>query len=102
MISEVEGNCALADDVDTPVEIRSEAKISDAEGKRDDVSINVRFHPDGAVNTIDARPQRFSPQEWFYRLCRADGSKYQVFAGGRGRFRIQRGAFEALLNQYPN
>ncbi|MGO9674365.1 MAG: hypothetical protein ACLPSF_09415 [Methylocella sp.] len=102
MISEFEGDCAVADAVDTVVDIRSEAAINAGGGKRDEVSINVRFHPDGSVNTIDALPRQFGRQEWFYRLCRAEDSKYQVFAGGRGRFRIQRDSFEAILIQNPN
>jgi hypothetical protein len=91
MASEVEGNCAVLDRVEAPVETRSAAPV--AAGT---VNVNVRFHPDGTVNIIDALPRHCSGQQWFYRLCRAEGAKFEVFAGGRGRFRIEPAAFEAL------
>jgi hypothetical protein len=92
MTSEVEGNCAVLDRVDAPVETGAEAAPI-AAGM---VNVNVRFHPDGTVNMIDALPRHCSGQQWFYRLCRAEGAKFEVFAGGRGRFRIEPDAFEAL------
>ncbi len=98
---ELEGNCAVADDVNSSVEVRFEPAARGGQNC-DEVTVNVRFHPDGAVNSIDALPRQFSRQEWFYRLCRAEASKYEVFAGGRGRFRIDRTGFEALSNPYPN
>ena len=66
----------------------------------DDVLIHVRFHPNGLVTTIDRLPAHLSPQDWFYGLCYAAPSNYQVFASGRGFFRIQRSSFEAILSQY--
>ena len=91
MTSEVEGNCAVLDRVEAPVETRSAAPVAAST-----VNINVRFHPDGTVNMIDALPRHCSGQQWFYRLCRAEGAKFEVYAGGRGRFRVEPAAFEAL------
>ena len=51
MTSEVEGNCAVLDRVEAPVETRSAAPVAAST-----VNINVRFHPDGTVNMIDALP----------------------------------------------
>jgi hypothetical protein len=67
--------------------------------KIDEVLIHVRFHPNGLVNTIDQCPETLSLQDWFYRLCYAAPANYQVFAGGRGVFRMQRSSFEAILSQ---
>ncbi len=104
MTSEVEGNCAVLERVEAPVEGPRLTIVGDetrgltapAPVAASTVNINVRFHPDGTVNMIDALPRHCSGQQWFYRLCRAEGAKFQVFAGGRGRFRVEPAAFEAL------
>jgi hypothetical protein len=70
-----------------------------SEGKCDEVLIHVRFHPNAQVNTIDHGPEGLSGQEWFFRLRTAATQHYQVFAGGRGVFRMPRSAFEAILSQ---
>lgn len=65
----------------------------------DDVLIHVRFHPNADVNTIDRCPEHLTRQNWFYHLCYSAPQNYQVFAGGRGFFRMQRDVFEAALNK---
>jgi hypothetical protein len=69
----------------------------DGEEKVDEVIVHVRFHPNGLVNTIDCRPEHLSREVWFYHLRCGAPLNYQVFAGGRGMFRIQRSRFEDIL-----
>lgn len=97
--------CTVADNAEPAIHVEPmiEAKPSRTSlgraPKQDLVLINVRFSPDGTVNTIDRRPAHISPQEWFHSLWRSEGADYQVFAGGRGHFRFPRSAFEAILSQ---
>jgi hypothetical protein len=59
------------------------------------VVINVRFYPDGSVNSIGEKPAHLAPQDWFKVLCEARLS-FQALAGGRGAFRLQAHELEAL------
>jgi hypothetical protein len=93
------GSREAANNVVSLAAAKSMVLISRDERKSDDVMIHVRFHPNAQVNTIDSRPEHISPQDWFYLLCYAAPQQYQVFAGGRGFFRMQRGHFEAILSQ---
>lgn len=99
MTLEAEAQEAVNQRVVSLAEVKSQLPTGRGEGKCDKVMIHVRFHPNGLVNTIDKCPEHLSPQEWFYGLCYAAPQHYQVFAGGRGVFRIQRGGFEAILSQ---
>ena len=78
MTSEVEGNCAVLDRIEAPrLTVVGEAARdlpAPAPVAASTVNINVRFHPDGTVNMIDALPRHCSGQQWFYRLCRAEGA----------------------------
>ena len=60
------------------------------------VVIHVRFAPNGVVVEISERPTGLSPQEWFNYLSDKAANVYQPFAGGRGVFRLTRGALDAL------
>jgi hypothetical protein len=60
------------------------------------VLIHVRFAPNGSVVEIGERPAALSPQQWFNYLSGAAGDVYQVFAGGRGVFRLTTGRLDAL------
>lgn len=60
------------------------------------ILIHVRFAPNGAVVEIGERPPALSPQKWFNDLSDRAGSTYQVFSGGRGVFRLPRGALDAI------
>jgi len=93
------GSPEAANNVVSLAETKSMLAAHCNEGKSDDVLIHVRFHPNSHVNTIDRCPAHLSPQDWFYLLCYAAPQQYQVFAGGRGFFRMQRGHFEAILSQ---
>ncbi len=62
----------------------------------ENVLIHVRFAPNAAVVEIGERPKALSPQAWFNHLCDQAGSAYQVFAGGRGVFRLTRGQVDAI------
>lgn len=64
-----------------------------------DVIVNVRFFPDGTVNTIDNRPVDMSAQAWFHHLCRTAPNYFQALAGGRGHYRIPFESFQAILQQ---
>jgi len=63
----------------------------------DNITLHVRFAPDGTVVEISERPPGLTPQQWFDRLSQAVGAKaYRTFAGGRGVFDLARGDVEAL------
>jgi hypothetical protein len=63
----------------------------------DNISLHVRFAPDGTVVEIGERPSGLTPQQWFNRLSDAIGDKaYKTFAGGRGVFSAARDQIEAL------
>ncbi len=97
----------MADNTKSTTVLASKSAISSAtEGKssnsaaRGEVIIHVRFHPNGKVNTVNHRPDRVSPQDWFDLLCRrAAPSSYQALAGGRGVFRIQSDVFDAIWQE---
>jgi hypothetical protein len=63
----------------------------------DNITLHVRFAPDGTVAEISERPSGLTPQQWFDRLSQAVGAKaYRTFAGGRGVFDLARSDVEAL------
>ncbi|QSR85194.1 hypothetical protein [Methylacidimicrobium sp. B4] len=65
------------------------------------VVIHVRFANDGAVQEIGERPSGVAAQAWFGRLWKKAGDRFQVFAGGRGIFRLPRTALEELQQEEP-
>ena len=63
----------------------------------ENITLHVRFAPDGTVAEISERPAAPTPQQWFNKLSEAIGMKaYQTFAGGRGMFKVARDQVEAL------
>ena len=64
--------------------------------QNDQVMIHVRFAPNGSVTEISERPPAESAQAWFNRLSDKAGTHYQPLSGGRGLFRLTRGAVDAL------
>ncbi|WP_395666590.1 hypothetical protein [Methylocella sp.] len=62
-----------------------------------DVLVNVRFFPDGKVNTIDNCPRNLDKQAWFYALCRLEPFRFHTLAGGRGHYRIPFARFQQIL-----
>lgn len=80
--------------------VKSTSPVGRSEASNGEVVIHVRFHPTGLVNTVNHRPDRISPQDWFDLLCRKAPSSYQALAGGRGAFRIQREALDAIWQDY--
>jgi hypothetical protein len=61
-----------------------------------DVMIHVRFSPDGSVTEIGERPGETAPQRWFNYLTEKVGTAYQPLSGGRGVFRVERGAVDEM------
>lgn len=66
-----------------------------------EVLVHVRFHPNGEIVTIDAKPESLSARVWFNHLLKGARPYYQVLAGGRGFFRIPSQSFAAILNELP-
>ncbi|MGO9356161.1 MAG: hypothetical protein ACLP1D_00620 [Xanthobacteraceae bacterium] len=62
----------------------------------ENIVIHLRFAPNGTVVEIGERPAALSPQQWFDQLSLRQGNAYQVFAGGRGIFRLTRAEIDAL------
>jgi hypothetical protein len=65
-------------------------------GARGDIIINVRFFPNGLVNTITYQPEHMSAQAWFDHLCRMAPDSYRPLSGGRGSFAIASDAFATI------
>lgn len=66
-----------------------------------DIIVNVRFLPNGLVNTITQKPEHLSPQDWFDYLCKAVPLAYRPLSGGRGTFTIEADDFTALRSALP-
>jgi hypothetical protein len=64
------------------------------------VTIHVRFSPDGTVNHIDERPSGATPQTWFNRLSQLASNGYQALAGGRGLYRLPKADVDALRSSF--
>ncbi len=60
------------------------------------IIVNVRFLPNGLVNSITQCPEGVTAQEWFDKLCRAFPTTYSPLSGGRGAFKILADEFSAL------
>lgn len=60
----------------------------------DEVTIHVRFSPDGTVTEIGERPAAAPPQKWFDYLTTQAGGAYHALSGGRGIFRVSRADVE--------
>lgn len=88
-----------ANNVVSLTKAKSAVPAGRGEERIDEVIIHVRFLPNGLVNTIDKCPEGVSHQDWFYRWCYGAPQHYQVFAGGRSVFRMQRSHFEVILSQ---
>jgi hypothetical protein len=88
--------------IETPADLAAPARTNDAGtnhggGALGQVVVNVRFQPNGLVNTINQRPDGLGPQDWFDRLCRAVPLTYQPLSGGRGAFTIPSAEFDLIL-----
>lgn len=58
-----------------------------------EVTVHVRFAPDGSVSEIGARPAEITPQRWFNTLSANCANSFRALTGGRGIFVV---AFEQL------
>ncbi|MCX7175787.1 MAG: hypothetical protein NT159_18055 [Proteobacteria bacterium] len=61
-----------------------------------DVIVHARFAPDGCCVAISESPSWASPQQWFKLLSKHTVNSYQVLAGGRGLFTIDRQRLDEL------
>lgn len=78
---------AVTEEIETPASDVSKAS---------DVLIHVRYSPNGEIFFIDALPAQTKPRDWLNLLLDKAPDCYQVFAGGRGFFRIPQSRFEAI------
>jgi hypothetical protein len=67
-----------------------------AQGKRGEVVVNVRFQPNGLVNSINNKPEHLGNQDWFDRLCRTASPYFRALSGGRGVFSIPGDTFQMI------
>ncbi|MDR3469513.1 MAG: hypothetical protein P4M07_26585 [Xanthobacteraceae bacterium] len=67
----------------------------------DDVLVHVRFHPNAEISAIGEKPAGLSASAWYRHLLATASSHYQVYAGGRGFFRIPRATFATILAALP-
>lgn len=75
--------------------------VEDNDAVPDEVLVHVRFHPSAEIMLIGEQPARVSASDWFKHLLANASQYYQVFAGGRGFFRIPRHRFEAIVSALP-
>ncbi len=64
-----------------------------------DVTIHVRFAPDGTVSEISSRPGPVAPQAWFNALSASFGTSFRALTGGRGIFVVGAEKISALQSQ---
>jgi hypothetical protein len=65
--------------------------------EQQNVTVHVRFAPDGTVAEIGERPASLTPQQWFERLSgNVGGDAYRTYAGGRGVFQVLRDQIVSL------
>lgn len=77
-------------------------KVARMEGQSPEygmVIVNVRFLPNGLVNSITYLPESMTPQAWFDFLCHAAPQTYRPLSGGRGTFTIERDDFAAICGR---
>ena len=88
---------------DASARLRTVQGLTDPTGSAapDEVLVHVRFHPNAEIFSIGEKPDRLSEREWFKYLLDTASPYYQVFAGGRGFFRIPRASFETILEGLP-
>ena len=77
------------------------AEAVEAQEQDDMVLVHVRFHPNSEISAIGEKPAALSERAWFKHLLDVASPHYQVFAGGRGFFRIPRPQFEDILKSLP-
>ena len=64
-----------------------------------EITIHVRFAPDGSVCEISARPDSVAPQAWFNGISNSFGSSFRALTGGRGIFVVAADKITALQSQ---
>jgi hypothetical protein len=60
------------------------------------VTVHVRFAPDGSVAEIGARPAEATPQKWFNTLSANCAASFRALTGGRGIFVVAAEKLSAL------
>ncbi len=61
-----------------------------------EVTVHVRFAPDGSVSEIGARPAEATPQGWFNTLSANCATSFRALTGGRGIFVVAAEKLSAL------
>lgn len=89
-------NAAL---LDAPAAAKESGSPAADIAKLSEVIVQVGFHPNGLVNTINHLPGQLSPQAWFDALCREAPLAYQPLSGGRAAFRVQSDVLESISRQ---
>jgi hypothetical protein len=64
------------------------AAIEEPASSQAEVTVQIRFKPDGKVLSTNERPVHVDPQVWFDLLCKTMPEAYQALSGGRGAFRL--------------
>ncbi len=67
-----------------------------------EVTVHVRFAPDGSVSEIGARPADATPQGWFNTLSANCGNSFRALTGGRGIFVVASDKLSALQSTLSN
>lgn len=64
------------------------AAIEEPASSQSEITVQIRFKPDGKVLSANERPVHVDPQMWFDLLCKTMPEAYQALSGGRGAFRL--------------
>lgn len=67
-----------------------------------EVTVHVRFAPDGTVTEIGARPADATPQNWFNTLSANCATSFRALTGGRGIFVVGADRLSALQTTLSN
>lgn len=74
---------------------------SETIGMENEVTVHVRFSPDGTVSEIGLRPAAATPQAWFDALSARFGGSFRAMSGGRGIFKLAAENLSELQATWP-
>lgn len=66
-----------------------------------EVTVHVRFAPDGTVSEIGFRPAGTTPQAWFVALSRSRPGSFRALTGGRGLFVLPSATLDQARGALP-
>jgi hypothetical protein len=81
--------------------MRNSMSESETTRMENEVTIHVRFSPDGTVAEIGLRPAAATPQGWFDTLSAKFGGSFRAMSGDRGIFKVAAEKLSELQTTWP-